>query len=200
MYAGIGLVFALLLALYFVYQIRVVVLVFLLTLLFSIVISGPVDYLARRGLRRGWGTLVVLGGLTLVLVLAISALAPIIGDQAEQLIESFPTLLSNTQELAGQLQNALGLQTEIRPDSQQLLDSTQSFFSEGPISTALSSVGASVANLLSLGAVVLIATIYVVARPAPLINGFVAFFPAGQRQRVRGGSSKRCTKPSRDGF
>jgi hypothetical protein len=47
MYGGIGLVFALLLALYFVYQIRVVVLVFLLTLLFSIVISGPVDYLAR---------------------------------------------------------------------------------------------------------------------------------------------------------
>jgi predicted PurR-regulated permease PerM len=185
MYAGIGLVFALLLALYFVYQIRVVVLVFLMTLLFSIVISGPVDYLARRGLRRGWGTLVVLGGLTLVLVLAISVLAPIIGDQAEQLIESFPTLLSNTQELAGQLQNALGLQTEIRTDSQQLLDSAQSFFSEGPISTALS-VGASVANLLSLGAVVLIATIYVVARPAPLINGFVAFFPAGQRQRVRG--------------
>ena len=52
MYAGIGLVFALLLTLYFVYQIRVVVLVFLLTLLFSIIVSGPVDYLSRKGLRR----------------------------------------------------------------------------------------------------------------------------------------------------
>ena len=39
-YVGVGLVFALLLASYLVYQIAVVVLVLLLTLLFSIIISG----------------------------------------------------------------------------------------------------------------------------------------------------------------
>ena len=53
MYAGIALVFALLLALYFVYHIRVVALVLLLTILFSIIVSGPVDFLERRGLGRG---------------------------------------------------------------------------------------------------------------------------------------------------
>ena len=64
-YVGIGLVFALALASYLVYQIAVVVLVLLLTLLFSVIISGPVDYLEHQGIGRGLGTLVVLGGLIL---------------------------------------------------------------------------------------------------------------------------------------
>lgn len=54
-YVGIGLAFALFLTVYFVYQIRAIVLVFLLTLLFSIIISGPVDYLQRKGIGRSWG-------------------------------------------------------------------------------------------------------------------------------------------------
>jgi hypothetical protein len=52
-YLGVGLVFALLLASYLVYQIAVVVLV-LLTLVLSVIISGPVDYLQRRGLAGAW--------------------------------------------------------------------------------------------------------------------------------------------------
>ena len=54
-YRGIGLFFALLLLIYFIYQIQHIVLVFLLTLLFAIVLSGPVNYLARLGLPRGLG-------------------------------------------------------------------------------------------------------------------------------------------------
>ena len=79
-YVGVGLVFALLLASYLVYQITVVVLVLLLTLLFSVIISGPVDYLERRGVGRGLGTLVVLGGLIFILGIAGAALAPVIVD------------------------------------------------------------------------------------------------------------------------
>ena len=72
-YTGVTLFFVLLVALYFVYYIRIVVLVFLLTLLFSIIVSGPVDRLCRRGLGRPWGTLLVLGTLTLVVALALRA-------------------------------------------------------------------------------------------------------------------------------
>ena len=50
--AGVVLFFALLVALYFVYHVQIVVLVFLLTLLFSIIVSGPVDWLEQRGLGR----------------------------------------------------------------------------------------------------------------------------------------------------
>jgi predicted PurR-regulated permease PerM len=42
-----------------------------------------------------------------------------------------------------------------------------------------------VATVLSFAIVVLITTVYAVARPAPLVSGFVSLFPAGQRQRVR---------------
>jgi predicted PurR-regulated permease PerM len=185
MYAGIGLVFALVLAVYFLYQARVIVLVFLVTLLFSIIVSGPVDYLARRGLRRAWGTLAVLGGFVLVLTLAGLALAPTISSEAQELVETLPTLVADVQELVAQAQNALGLQAvDLRPDPQQILETARNFFSGGTASTVLG-VGASVANALSMGLVILIATIYAVAQPTPLLNGFVALFPAARRERVR---------------
>ena len=184
MYAGIGLVFAILLGLYFLYQVRVVVLVFLLTLLVSIIVDGPVSYLARKGLGRGWGTLVVLIGITLVFGLAGLALGSVIENQVQQLIESFPTLLSNAQDLAEEVQSALGLETNIIPSVQQLFTSAQSFLSGDTVSTVLG-VGANVANILSLAGVILVATIFAVLQPAPLVNGFVALFPASRRVRVR---------------
>lgn len=60
-YLGVVLLFALLVGSYFVYQLQQVVLTFLLTLLFAVIVSGPVNYLARRGLSRGWGTMLVIG-------------------------------------------------------------------------------------------------------------------------------------------
>jgi predicted PurR-regulated permease PerM len=183
-YVGVGLVFALLLASYLLYQITVVVLVLLLTLLFSVIISGPVDYLERRGVGRGLATLVVLGGLIFILGIAGTALAPVIENQARELAETFPELLKNTQDLVVSLQNSLGLETSFGLDPQNLLDSARNFLSGGALAT-VANVGASVANVISFAVVIIIATIYAVAQPAPLINGFVALFPAGHRQRVR---------------
>jgi predicted PurR-regulated permease PerM len=183
-YVGIGLVFALLLASYLVYQIAVVVLVLLLTLLFSVIISGPVDYLERRGVSRGVGTLAVLGGLILVLGVAGTALAPTIEEQARELAQTFPELLANAEDLVAQLRGALGLETSFGLDPQNVLDSARNFLSGGALAT-VANVGASVANVVSFVVVIVIAAVYAVARPWPLINGFVAFFPAGRRQRVR---------------
>jgi predicted PurR-regulated permease PerM len=183
-YVGIGLVFALVLASYLVYQIAVVVLVLLLSLLFSVIISGPVDYLEREGVSRGFGTLVVIGGLVLVLGVVGTALAPTIEKQARELAETFPELLENTQDLVVRLQGALGLETSFSLDPQNVLDSARNFLSGGALAT-VANVGASVANVLSFAVVIIIATVYAVAKPAPLINGFVALFPAGRRQRVR---------------
>ncbi len=184
MYAGIALVFALLLGLYFVYQIRVVALVLLLTILFSIIVSAPVDFLERRGLGRGWGTLIVFGVLALFLVLAGLVMGSVVEEQARQLAEVFPTLLESAQQRIEQSQRTLGLDVGFSLDAQGLLGSARGFLSGGTVWT-VASVGASVANVLSLGAVVAIATVYAVARPAPLINGFVSLFPAGWRERVR---------------
>ena len=183
-YVSIGLIFALLLASYLVYQIAVVVLVLLLTLLFSVIISAPVDYLERRGVGRGTGTLAVFGGLILALGIAGGALAPTIAEQASELLETFPELLANAQEVAGRLQSALGLGTLFELDQLDVVDSARNFFSGGTLAT-VANVGAGVASVLSYLVVIVIATIYAVARPWPLVNGFVALFPAGRRQEVR---------------
>lgn len=183
-YAAVGLVFTLLLAAYLLYQIAVVVLVLLLTLLFSIIISGPVDYLERRGVGRSWGTMITLGAVGLVFGGLGAALAPIIEDQAVELVETFPALLENAQRIAGDLQERLGIDVEVPLDPQSVFDSVRNFLSGGALST-VANVGAGIANVLSFAFVIIIATIYAVARPRPLVNGFVALFPAGKRQRVR---------------
>jgi predicted PurR-regulated permease PerM len=183
-YVSIGLIFALLLASYLVYQIAVVVLVLLLTLLFSVIISAPVDYLERRGVGRGTGTLAVFGGLILTLGIAGVALAPTIAEQASELWETFPELLANAQDVAERLQGALGLGTPVALDQLDVVDSARNFFSGGTLAT-VANVGAGVASVLSYLVVIVIATIYAVARPWPLVNGFVALFPAGRRQEVR---------------
>ena len=76
LYAGIGLVFALLLGGYFVYKITGVVLAFLLTILLSIILSAPVNYLHRRGLSRTWGMLAVLAAFALGLWIFGLAVVP----------------------------------------------------------------------------------------------------------------------------
>ena len=183
-YIGVGLVFALLLAGYLLYKAAVVVLVLLLTILFSIIVSAPVDYLSRRGIGRGIGTLMVLGGLVLLFGIFAAALVPIIEDQASEFVETFPALLENVQQLVVGLQSAVGIKTSFNLDPQNVLDRARSFLSGGTLTT-VASVGASVATVLSLAVVILITTVYAVARPAPLVNGFVSLFPARQRQRVR---------------
>ena len=183
-YIGIGLAFALFLAIYFVYQIRAIVLVFLLTLLFSIIISGPVDYLQRKGVGRALGTLIVFAGLALILIVAGYSMGSVVESQVRGLIESAPTFLSDAQDRIGEWQSALGLESGLLPDPQQLMDSARNLLSGDTFSTFVS-VSAGVANVFSFLVVILIATIFTVAWPAPLVNGFVALWPAGRRRRVR---------------
>jgi predicted PurR-regulated permease PerM len=183
-YVSIGIIFALLVASYLVYQIAVVVLVLLLTMLFSVIISAPVDYLEHRGMSRSLGTLVVFGGLVLGIWIVGIALAPTIADQAVQLWETFPELLENAQDHAGQLREALGLGSSFGLGSLNVVDSARNFLSGGALTT-VANVGAGVASVISYLVVIVIATIYSVAQPGPLVNGFVALFPAGRRQEVR---------------
>ncbi|HSL01303.1 MAG TPA: AI-2E family transporter [Rubrobacteraceae bacterium] len=184
LYVGIALVFALLLGIYLVYKIAVVVLVLLLTILFSIIVSAPVDYLSNRGLGRGRATFAVLGGLVLFSSIVGVVLAPAVENQARELAAAFPALLENAQRLVERLQSALGIETPFGLDPEGLLGAARRFLTGGTLMT-VASVGASVAAVLSFGVVTLIAVVYTVARPTPLVNGFVALFPAGYRQRVR---------------
>ena len=183
-YTVIGLVFALLLGGYFVYRISGVVLAFLLTILLSIILSAPVNYLANRGWPRMWGALAVVAVLAGLLWLFGLALVPAVETQSRQFAEAFPTLLDEALTLANQAQSFFGLGTQIGLNPENLSTVGQEFLTGSTVSTA-AGVGLTVATALSLGLVVFISTIYLVIRPAPWVDGFVSLFPAEWRPRTR---------------
>jgi predicted PurR-regulated permease PerM len=183
-YTVIGLVFALLLGGYFVYRISGVVLAFLLTILLSIILSAPVNYLAKRGWPRMWGALAVVAVLAGLLWLFGLALVPAVETQSRQFAEAFPTLLDEALTLANQAQSFFGLGTQIGLNPENLSTVGQEFLTGSTVSTA-AGVGLTVATALSLGLVVFISTIYLVIRPAPWVDGFVSLFPAEWRPRTR---------------
>jgi len=175
-YRAVGLILALLLGLYFVYEIRTIVLVLLMALLFAVVLSGPVNYLARRGIPKVLGVLAVLGCFVVALWLASVAVIPAIQEQAEQFISDFPALLDEVQGLAASLGGT---------DLRSLLERVEeTVFSNVTLSSVLD-VGRSITEGVSLGLVAFIVTIYLVVHPTMLVDGFVSLFPAGRRERVR---------------
>src|SRR5829696_7185503 len=183
-YPAIGLVFALLIGGYFFYRISGVVLAFLLTILLSIILSAPVNYLERRGWPRTWGVLAVLAVLVGLVWLFGLALVPAVETQSREFAEAFPTLLDEALTLVNQAQSFFGLGTQIGLDPQSLSQVGREFLTGSTVSTA-AGVGLTLATVLSLGVVVFISTIYLVIRPAPWVDGFVSLFPAGWRPRTR---------------
>jgi predicted PurR-regulated permease PerM len=175
-YRGIGLLFALLLGIYFVYEIRTIVLVLLLALLFAIVLSGPVNYLARRGLPKVLSVLGVLGGLVLALWLASVAVIPVIQKQAEQFIRDLPTLLAQVQDLTI---NGVGI------NPQSLLEEGRDYLSSHVTLSSVLDVSRSITEAVSLSLVAFIVTVYLVIHPTLLVDSFVSLFPAGRREKVR---------------
>jgi predicted PurR-regulated permease PerM len=183
-YTVIGLVFALLVGWYFAYRTSGVILAFLLTILLSIILSAPVNYLARRGLPRTWGVLAVIAALAGLLWLFGLALVPAVETQSRQFAKAFPTLLEEALALANRLQSFFGLGTQIGLDPESLSSVGREFLTGSTVSTA-AGVGLTAATVVSLAVVVFISTIYLVIRPEPWVNGFVSLFPAGWRQRTR---------------
>ena len=184
LYAGIGLVFALLLGGYFVYKITGVVLAFLLTILFSIILSAPVNYLHRRGLSRTWGMLAVLAAFALALYVFGLAVVPAVEAQSSQLVAAFPSLLEEAVALFNRVQGFFGLGARVSLEGASFSEVGKQVLTGNAVSTA-AGVGLTLATAASLGVVVLISTVYMVIRPEPWVEGFVALFPAGWRQRTR---------------
>jgi predicted PurR-regulated permease PerM len=183
-YTVIGLVFALLVGGYFVYRISGVVLAFLLTILLSIILSAPVNYLARRGWPRTWGVIAVIAAIGGVFWLLSLALVPAVETQSREFAKAFPTILDEALVLANQAQRFFGLGTQIGLNPESFSKLGREVLTGSTVSTA-AGVGLTAATVVSFGVVVFISTIYLVIRPEPWVNGFVSLFPAGWRQRTR---------------
>jgi predicted PurR-regulated permease PerM len=183
-YTVIGLVFALFVGGYFVYRISGVVLAFLLTILLSIILSAPVNYLARRGWPRTWGVIAVIAAIGGLFWLLGLALVPAVETQSREFAKAFPMILDEALVLANQAQSFFGLGTQIGLNPESFSKLGREVLTGSTVSTA-AGVGLTAATVVSLAAVVFISTIYLVIRPEPWVNGFVSLFPAGWRQRTR---------------
>ena len=183
-YTVIGLVFALLLGGYFAYRTSGAILAFLLTILLSIILSAPVNYLARKGVPRTWGVMAVIAAIGGVFWLLGLALVPAVEMQSREFAEAFPTLLDEALALANQAQSFFGLGTQIGMNPESFSGLGREVLTGSAVSTA-AGVGLTAATVVSLAVVVFISTIYLVIRPEPWVNGFVSLFPAGWRQRTR---------------
>ena len=135
-YTAIGLVFALLLGGYFAYRTSGVILAFLLTILLSIILSAPVNYLARRGWPRTWGALAVIAALAGLLWLLGLALVPDVETQSREFAQAFPTLLEEALALANQVQSLFGLGTQIGLNPESLSKVGQEVLTGSTVSTA----------------------------------------------------------------
>ncbi len=168
------------------YQVPQVVLTFLLTVLLSMILSGPVNYLARRGVPRAWGVLVLIGACVLALWIFGLAFVQLIQEQSRELARNFPALLTEAQGFVYKLLRPFGLgAVDLERSS---LNVGRDYLWGNKVNSTVSvlaDAGLIVASSFSLALVALVAAIYLVIQPEPWINGFVSLFPAGWRERTR---------------
>jgi predicted PurR-regulated permease PerM len=188
LYVGVGmflvLLAALLVGIYFVSQIQQIVLAFLLTLLLSVVLGAPVNLLARLGLPRAVATLATLGLLAGALWLFWRFAVPTVSEQFAGFLGDLPRILEETIDRANRALAAVGLGDQVQLDAQGLQDAARDALTQDTL-LALLGAGMTAANLISLGLLVLFATVYLVSQPGPWVNGFALLFPARKRERVR---------------
>ena len=183
-YPAVVLFFALAVGSYLVYQASQVVLTLLLTLLLAVVASAPVDLLARRGVGRAKATALVVGVVGLVLWLGWVLVAPNVEQQARQFADALPSLLEDAEAVISRSGEALGIEAGIESLLDDLPAAARDLLSEDVL-VATAGVGMSAATAISYGFVALVATVFLVMRPYPVVDGFVTLFPAGRRERVR---------------
>ena len=183
-YRAVVLFFALAVGSYLVYQASQVVLTLLLALLLAVVASAPVDLLARRGVGRAKATALVAGVVGLALWLGWVLVAPNVEQQARQFADALPSLLEDAEAVISRSGEVLGVEAGIDALLDDLPGAARDLFS-GDMLAATADLGRSAATAVSYGFVALVATVFLVVRPYPVVDGFVSLFPAGRRERVR---------------
>lgn len=78
--------------------------ILVISLFLSFAMEPAVQWLARRGVRRGFGTWMVFLGVILAAAGMVAAMIPLIAEQVRNLVDAAPTLLDDLAELA---ENAL---------------------------------------------------------------------------------------------
>ncbi|MCL5103221.1 MAG: AI-2E family transporter [Armatimonadetes bacterium] len=189
LYAAIIFAAVVYLAMQFVRQIVDVILLFSITALLVVSLSPLVTWLERKKVPRGASAtcmaLLVLGSVGLLIYIILPPLERQVADLGRQL-----------PKLIGQVQNWLAGFERAHPSLAQYLPKADSvgpstFREAGSyLAGGISRIGASAAALVASVFLVFISTVYSLANPKPLAEGFLKAFRPGYRERVEAAGAR----------
>ena len=178
----IGLL-ALILALYILWQIRQILLLFFTGVVLATALNQLVRQFQRWGIRRGWSIFLSLNILFAIFLIVFWLIVPPFIQQFQELVNLLPTVLQAIQNavnwleerlLGADFSNFTGLDNiiqQIQPIATQLVEHSIGLFS--------SSITAVLQLLL-----VLVLTLMLLVNPQPYRQSFIRLFPSFYRQRV----------------
>jgi putative permease len=182
--AGIFLLF------WFAKQAIPILMAFFLSLILAIVINGPVTWMEKRGLSRGWGTLIAsfwgLAALGLALVLVV----PVVIEQGTALVAQVPNLIAGFEQRFARLLNHYPWIKErlLPPDgvNGKLLDAFPALL------TGVFQYSLSVFSLVFFAVAIISMVIYMVLSPRALIQGYLWLLPPRHRDAGARALSRSC--------
>jgi len=167
------------LAIRFIDAIAGIILVFGIILLLSIILNPIVIWLERYKVPRVLSVFaLVIAGLGLAF-LFMWLIVPRLAEQFTGLAADFPEYLSSLQRWVGR--ELPGVAERI-PSPDVLIE--EGVRRIGPLLGGLAGYAVSFANLLISIFVIFISTIFVLSNPRPIVQGFLALFPAKSRKKV----------------
>ncbi len=169
--------------LWFLHEIRRVVLFLVLVVILAMVLSAPVTWLERKNVPRSMGTLLVF--------LAVASVSAFVGWLVlPQLVEEVPRLLDELPQLvegiAERVAGLLGNHPEVERQLSQIVEWVMELIG-GVWRHADVLFGAFVLSIFMVALV-----LYLVVSPRPLLEGYIRAFPA----HLRGPATRALTRSS----
>lgn len=165
-------------------KLRDLLVVLLVSLFLSFAMEPAVNWLARRGWRRGLGTAVVFSAFALAAAGFLAAMASVLADQITKLIDAAPGYLSDIERWADE---QFGIQLSTDDLRAQFTEGGSAASLLGDVAGNLVSVGSNVVNVAIQMLTVALFTFYLVA-DGPRLRRLVcsALAPARQAAVMRG--------------
>lgn len=165
-------------------KLRTLLVVLLVSLFLSFAMEPAVNWLARRGWRRGLGTAVVFSAFAVAVAGFVAAMASVLADQILKLIDAAPGYLADIERWADE---QFGLRINTEELAAQFTEGGSAASLLGDVAGNLVSVGSSVVNVLVQLLTVVLFTFYLLA-DGPRLRRLLcsALAPARQAAVLRG--------------
>lgn len=170
---GILMAAAVVLLLWFLYQTRQAVLLFVLALILMMTLNAPVLWLQRSGLGRGLATAIVFVALFAFTGAGLWVVLPRLAEEIPTLVEELPAVVD---DLSGRLGDLMGGSPEVDRQVSQIVA-----WLERGVGEAWRVLDTAAATLLFLLFVVAM-VLYMVSDPQPLLRWYVQSMPPHLRE------------------